>query len=84
MRNRQILIESQLRRVFVDFAVYRTSDRNLFSEAGSNDFLSEVVKEYMNWRDIQSPASGWGRGKFGEDPRRYHVKDAVAAAAVKQ
>ncbi|KAF2167296.1 hypothetical protein M409DRAFT_54467 [Zasmidium cellare ATCC 36951] len=76
--------DSKLRRVFIDFAVYRASDRNLFSEAGSNDFLSEVVKEYMNWRDMQPQVptafGGGRRGKFGEDARQYHVKDSPGVA----
>ncbi|KAK4493952.1 hypothetical protein PRZ48_015138 [Zasmidium cellare] len=68
--------DSKLRRVFVDYAVYRASDRNLFSETGSQDFLSEVAKEYMNWRD-HTPTGPFGgrKGKFGEDVRQYHIKN---------
>lgn len=60
--------------MLVDYAVYRASDRSLFSDAGSHDFLSEVVKEYMNWRDHNPTAPG-RKGKFGEDVRQYHVKN---------
>lgn len=72
---------SKLRTVFVDYAVYTTTDTAFFNNA-SYEFLQLVSLEFLSWREKHASSlkvSIFDPNAFRMDKRAYHIEAMTSA-----